>query len=306
MNEVLSNETNISMASALAAQYELLLVEAPVIQNHEALIYLQSASNTVTTEIPLIGMGGYDLPQVMGEVTEVQNTALTTATASVTLARYSKSYAVSGMAQAGSTTNGPAGQILREQMFAIDAIQSHALALTSLVANLGDTFSNTVGTTTVAFSVASFLAAKSQLDVAKNTGRYLALLHTTAFAHLQSNITTTSAGAIQWMPESQSLVSKINAGAIGTYLGVDIYTTSQSPLMNASADRGSCMLARRSIAWSDRAPMVPKDGFLLGNVLFEVNRVPRSDTSEYVSTSYMGVSEVIDASGVTIVAKATI
>jgi len=305
-NEIFATETNLS-SSEIAAQFALLLLaDRAIIKNHPALIYGPAQAGSLVTRVPIVGLQGYDLATATAEAAEVVSTALTTSAAEVTLSRFSKAYNVSGLA--GSIVNiGLNGlEILSPESFAADAVISHQMTLTSLVANLGDNFANTVGTTTVALSVASFLSAKMTLDVEKNEGAYMALLHTTAFAHLQSSVSTSTAGAIQWATDSQSLMQQKGMGPKGSFLGVDIYTTSQSPLMNSSADRGSCMFARGAVVWSDRAPIAQAGGTLLGNVLFEIERKARADQSHYVSHSYMGVAEAIDLAGVTIIAKATI
>ena len=292
---------DLTLAAALSAEYILLAADRNALQNHPALMYVGDigvGGHSDTIKVPTIGLMGYDILASTGDGTAVANSALSDGSVTVAVGRYSKAYEASDLARATAGAGG-----LSTQVFAMDALISGALTLTSLVANLLDNFATVVGTTGVDMTTANFLDAISALEIAKTPGPFLAVLHPVQFGDLRKDLALTAAGAVQYMPATAALIAARGTGFQGTLAGVDIVTSSYVPTMNASADRGGGMFGKGAILWADGT--LAADGsadqmVIGGKVLFERDRTAKSGLTAYVTHRYLGVVEGIDAFGVTI------
>lgn len=288
-------------AEALSAEYLLLLADRNSLPAHPSLVYAGDAMGrgSVVLKVPEIGLMGYDLLSAVGDGSAVSNTSLTDGSATITVARYSKSYEASDLARLSDPANG----MINPQAFAMDAIQSQANTLTSLVCNVTDDFTSYVGTSGSDLSVANFLAAIQTLEVAKVPGPYLCILHPQQVGDLRSAIAASTSGTIQWLPASQEQIQVLGGGYRGQWMGVDIFSSAYVPTKNAGADYGGGMFGRGGVVWADST--VEADGVMqivVGNkVLFERDRTAKNGLTAYVSHAYMGVSKGIDAAGVSII-----
>lgn len=292
-------------AEALSAEMLLLLADRNALPNHPALLYAGDAvgRGSAVLKVPEIGLMGYDLLTSTADGNPVANTALSDGSVTITVARYSKSYEASDLARLTDPSNGK----INVSSFAADAVQSAANTLVSLVCNVTDDFTSTVGTSGADLSVANFLAAIQTLEVAKVTAPYMAILHPQQMGDLRAAIAATSGGAIQWLPASQEQIAILGNGYRGQWLGVDIFSSAYVPTKNAGADYGGAMFGRGAVAWADSS--IPDEGdpmmtVLAGKVLFERDRTAKNGLTAYVSHAYLGVSKAIDAAGVSIITDA--
>ena len=302
---IYSGIADLRTAQALSAEILLLLADRNALPNHPALLYAGDAigRGSSVLKVPGVGLGGYDLLTAPGDGSAVANTALTDAAYTVTVARYSKSYEASDLARLTDPANGK----IKISEFAMDAVQSANNTLVSLVANVTDGFAATVGATGVDLSVANFLAAIQTLEVAKNVGPYMAILHPQQMGDLRNAIAAVTGGAVQWLPASQEQIQILGNGYRGQWMGVDIFSSSYVPTANAGADRAGGMFARGAVIWADSS--VPDEGdpnqlVLANKILFERERTAKSGLTAYVTHYYCGVSMGIDAAGVSIITDA--
>ena len=180
---------------------------------------------------------------------------------------------------------------------------SYAQTLISKLANVGDDFTTTVGTTTVNITWDNILEAKGLLAVAKNDGPLLCVLHPQQWSDLER-----AALSLGVLP-AESMGGVIMAG-LGSYkgrwMGIDMFVSSYVPTANAAADRAGFMCARGGMAWADLD---------LGNdgdpniTTFGRARLERVRQGQFLSTSYvqsgvMGVAKAIDLAGVSIITDA--
>ena len=292
---------DLSLAAALSAEYILLAADRNALPNHPALQYVGDISvgaHSAVIKCPHVGLMGYALLASTGDGTSVANTALTDGSTSVTVGRYSKAYEASDLAK---MTAGAGG--LSAQVFAMDAMVSGALTLTSLVANLMDNFTTVVGSTGVDMTVANFLDAITALEVQNAQGPLLTVLHSQQFGDFRKDLGINSGGAVQFAPASAEMIKVSGGGLVGSFAGVDIVVSNYVPDMNGGLDRGGGMFAKGAILWADGS--VGSDGspdqmVIGGKVLFERDRTARSGLTAYVSHRYLGVAEGIDGFGVTI------
>lgn len=305
-NEIIySSIADLRTAEALSAEYLLLLAAREALPNHPALFYAGDCAGrgSAVLKISEIGMMGYDLLGATGDGASVANTALSDDKVVVTVGRYSKAYEPSDLAR----LTDPATGLLSPQMFAQDAVSSAATTLTSLVANVTDGFTNTVGSSGVDLSIANFLAAIQTLEVNKVPGPYLAILHPQQIGDLRAAIASTSGGAIQWLPASQEQIQILGSGYRGQWMGVDLFSTAHVPTANAGADYAGGMFGRGAVCWADASIQTDGDPNMIlvgGKILLERERTARAGLTAYVSHAYYGVSKGQDLAGVSVITDA--
>jgi hypothetical protein len=297
-NEILlAGIADLTTAEVLNGEYLLLLADRNALPNHPALMNVGSVrgrgSNVIKTSE--LGLMGYDLLAATGDGATVANTALTDGSANVTVSRYSKAYEASDITRFIDSQG-----ILNSQTFAADAFASQQATLANAIAGLVDNFSNTVGSGSSDMSVATFVAAQNALEAARVNGPYMAILHPVAYGQFRSDLATAVGGTVQYMLASQDQLVRMGGGYKGSFLGTDVFTHS-NVLLNT--DYYSGMFGRGALLFSVGAPDAEGSDQLLigGQVLFERVRDGRSGLTAYVSHSFLGVAEGIDACGVTIV-----
>lgn len=303
-NEILyAGVADLRTAEILSGEYLRLLAARESLPQHPALVYAGDAagSGSVVVKVPHLGLDGYDLPASVADGAAIANTALSDGSTAVTVARYSKAYEISDLARLSDRG------LLSPQAFAQDAVVSSAALLVSLVAPLMSGFSNSVGSTGVNLAIADFFAAIGQLEVSNVPGPYLAVLHPQQVSDLRAAIAASSAGAIQWLPESAEQIRLLGNGFRGTFGGVQIFSTTYVPTVAGGADRGGGMFGKGAVLWADAsipASNSSEELIIGGKVLFERERDAKSGLTQYVTHRYVGVAEGIDAAGVQIATDA--
>jgi len=299
-NEIVVSGIGDLIAGEVIATEFLMLLAArdPSILNHPALFYAQGSSPTSNVvRVPHLGLGGYDLLSATTPGSEIANTALSDGSTDVTIAMRAKRYFVDDLAR--FVANGK----LDPTMFAQDLAISYAQTLISLLANVGDDFSATAGSTGVDATWADILLAKATLGIAKAEGPMLGVLHPRQWADLETN--AMSLGVVP----ADSMGGVINAGLgsyKGRYMGVDFFTSPHVPTANAGADRAGCIVTRGGLAWAD-APMLDEADpniLTLGRA-----RLERARQGTYLATSYVlsyacGVAKAIEGAGVSVITDA--
>lgn len=303
-NEILyAGVADLRTAEVLSGEYLMLLAARESLPAHPALVYGGDAAGrgSVVVKVSHLGLNGYDLLSSVGDGAGVTNTALTDGSTTVTIQRYSKSYEQSDLVRLSDQGR------LAPAAFAQDAVQSASATLVSLVANVTDNFTTTVGTSGSNLTVANFLAAIQGLEVANVQSPYMAILHPQQMGDLRADLAATAGGAVQWMAASQAQINLLGNGYRGQWAGVDLFVTSHVPTANAGADRAGAMFGRGAVVWADSSIPGENDASQLiigGKVLFERDRTAKSGLTAYVTHAYMGVAKGIDAAGISIVTDA--
>lgn len=299
-NEILTSGAGDLFASeVMAAEFLLLLADRDDLFQHPALVYAGAAEGSNVVKVPEIGLMGYDILSAGTEGSALSNTALTDSSTSITVAWYGKSYEQSDLAQ--MVTQGRIDPV----QFARDAVVSVGQTLISLIANIADDFTATVGTSGVNATVQDFTDAITTLEIAKSPGPYLCVLHPRQWGDVRTD-TLSLGGAVQHRQDSQAVVMAQGSQYKGQLYGVDVFTSSHVPTANAAADRAGGMWGRGGIVWADG--MFPDNGdpniMSMGRAALERVRTGKAGLTAYVTHAYMGVAQGIDAAGVSVITDA--
>jgi hypothetical protein len=299
-NEIVpSGIADLVAGEVMAAEFLMLLADRDgSVLTHPALFHATASSPSSTVvRVPHLGLDGYDLLSATTPGSEVANTAFTDDKTDVTIAMRAKRYTLDDLAR--YIADGKLDPV----MFARDAAVSVAQTLISLLANVGDDFTSTVGSTGVNLVWTDIIDAKTTIGVAKGGGPMLGVLHPQQWGDLETD--AFSAGVLP----AQTMGGTINASLDaykGSWLGIDLYTSSHTPLANTSADRAGFITTLGGLAWAD-SQMAPENDpniIDLGRA-----RLERVRQGTYVATSYVvsyaaGVAKAIDGAGVSVVSDA--
>ena len=271
-NELRSNGAPISdiLVAEVARRGALqLLGDRASLRNHPALINLGGDLLGSTTEqINILGLDGYD---IMSAITEadgsaaVSNTALTDAQATISPAMHRLQYEMTDQAR----IHDPTGAINPGRL-ALSMVSSAMMTLTNLIAKEGDGFS-TAGTSGVAFSHDTFIAAKAALVQALVPGPYLLVMKPKSFTDWTTDLESRG-GLTQYRPAAAQLQALRGNGVQGVYDNVEIMTSNQIQGMNTNADWGNFMFGRGAIGYKEVAQGAPPRSQI---VLLDVNGVIR-------------------------------
>lgn len=294
--------TDQRLAEVITQDYLLLAADRNALPNHPALYYAGdfAGSNAGVAagsvrKVPILGLDGFDLPDTLGEGAAITPGQITDQQFSLSVARKGKAYQPSDEVR---FTDGLG--VFNSATFARDALVSHSLALTDLLAGLVGGFSTSQSTTGVDLTVAVFLASLTSLEIASSgtfgPGQVMGVLHTVQVGDLRTSFATATAGALQWAPVAQEMAMIRGAGYRGQLFGVDLFASAYVPTANAGADRAGGIFARGGIAWADMTPSAETaDQVVLGDkILFERGRDELRGLTSYVSTSWLGATRGYD------------
>jgi len=281
----------------LANEYLMLLAESDAsILSHPALLKASAASGSSNVvRVPHIGLGGYDALAARTPASEVANTALSDAATNVTLAPYSKVYAMDDLAQWMLE-----GRV-NAAMFAQDAVISVAQKLISLIANLTDGFAASTGSGDLTWDVV--MGAITTLEVAKAGGPAIALLHPYQWGDLRKS--AASAGVSLAPAVQGSLDAALGGSYKGRYMGVDFYTSSAVPL--DTGNYKGALFTRGAVAWADTVypTVISQNVMSFGNAVFEMERRATFAETKMITHTNLGVALGIDAAGITLISAST-
>lgn len=295
-NEVLpASVGDLIAGEVVAAEYLLLQAERDLsFLSHPALLRATAADNrSNVVRVSHIGLGGYDLLTATTPGSEVANTALSDGSTDVTIATRAKRYNFDDLARF------MIGGKVDPAMLAYDLNLSVGNTVLGLLANVGDDFGTTVGSSGVDITWQDIIDAKTANAIAKTSGPLVALLHPRQWGDLE--VDTLSLG----FAPALELGKLINVGTDlykGRYAGVDFFVSSAVPTADAGANRAGCMFGRGGIAWADAQMPAENDPNIID---FGTARLERVRQGHFVATSWVfshhcGVAKAIDAAGVTI------
>lgn len=297
-NEILpSSIGDLVAGEVLANEYLMLLADRDAsILSHPALLKASApsgASNVV--RVPHVGLGGYDPLTARTPGSEVANTALADAATDVTIAPYSKVYAMDDLAR--WMVDGR----ITPSMFAQDAAISVAQKLISLIANITDGFAASTGSGDLTWDVV--MGAITTLEVAKAGGPAIALLHPYQWGDLRKS--AASAGVSLAPAVQGSLDAALGSSYKGRYMGVDFYTSSAVPLDTGNYKGG--LFTRGAICWADTVypTVISQNSVSMGNAVFVMDYRPSFAETKMVTHTNLGVALGIDAAGITLISSST-
>ena len=298
-----SMETDLRLANVLSQEIALLLSDRTSIRTTGAIQYFGSVNGagSDTVAIRQAGLDGYDAMAVTAaEDTDVTATSLQDASASIAVARYSLRRDLGDLAE----LTGLGAREIAVQRLAASAVGEAEKCFMGLVATAIATFGTDVGSSGVDASVDDFFSGISTLEVANNSGPYFMLIHPQQLSDLQTSIRA-EAGALQFMAPTQEMLNAKGAGYAGSFLGVDVYTSSQ--VTSSGGNRHGAMWAAGALGYADANPIIGFGDTVRpagSPVVVEIQRDASRAVTEVINHAYFGCSLVQDGMGVGFVTDA--
>lgn len=305
MNEILyAGLANERTAEALNGDFLLALASRDSLPGHPAIFYAGNVAHrgSITTKIPVRPTGSGIMAPV-ADGASVANSAWTDSYVTVTPVRQAIAFAASDMAR----LTDPVGGIVNASAFAQHGVKVFGNTLLSLVCNVTDDFTATVGTSGVNLTVAQYLASIQTLDAADALEGYLSILHTVQYNDLKAELISTSGGALQWAAATQNQIALMGKGMKGNFLGSDVFVTNRVPTANSGADRAGATISYGAVAYADMdvdSGGAPNRLVIAGKILFTQEVGGRAAETAWITDGYLAASIGIQAAGCSIITDA--
>ena len=290
-----SLETDLRLAVALDTALRIILTDMASIRNTGAILNLGSVSGTGsdTSRIRFAGLDGTDSFATTADGAAVAETALTDASADIAVVRGAIMREITDLA----TLTGFADDINPARL-AQSMAGEYERYFNGLAAAAVANFGTDVGNTAVAMSVDDYYDAIFALEVANVPGGYFCLLAPVQLANLQESLRA-EGGAVQWMPATAEMLSIRGQGYAGTFLGVDVFRSSDVTTTLGARDGG--MWGPGALAYKT-GTMRPPIGAVVtspnSEIVVEFNRNAAAGITEIVGHAYVGVGLIEDDRGI--------
>lgn len=296
-----STSGDLRLSAALHQEMQLLLADRGFLWGNPAIVYYgdASGSGSTATEIPLIGLGGYDAMAAVTEGNSSSNTAVTDASPSITIARQALQRQISDINDLvdsiGANVEG----------LAMDGVMSAAKRFTEMVCNVADDFTSTVGTSGSDMTVDDWYDAMFTLEEASVEGPFTAVLYGRQLTDFRNDLRT-EGGALQFKDATQDMLDIKGPGYKGNFAGVDIYQSALVPTANSGDDSAGGMWGRGAIGYKDGSIRRLRGAggveFPAGTkVMTEFERDAAGALTKIVHNYYVGVAIIEDGRGVSII-----
>ena len=218
--------------------------DSPVISEkarYQSLVGVSSAA----ASFPRMVKGPTSISTVATETTTITTTAMTFTDTNVTVSRYGIGRGITTTAEEDNQL----GEMIYNQLFIQDAARLYGELLDTLVAAQFASASSTVGTTTVALTVATMMQLVAAQRNKKVRSKQAIILHDFQLAQLQAAQAAATATAFDRFYS----INADNSQYGGTFLTNDIWSSGLVPTANANADRKGAMFAVGSQQGGDDA-----------------------------------------------------
>ena len=297
---------NARLAATLYQSIVLKLADTGTIRNAPAFLNVGSVngSGSDSIQVPVVGLGGTDIMGAVADGSAVTNTSITSAAATVAVARQALRYDLTDLAR---VSNSVAGGVDIEGL-ANAMVYAFEGRFNQLACALSSGFSTQVGTTTVDLTTDTFYDAIFALQLQSVTGEYTCILHPQQYNDLMSSLRS-EVGPAQYLPANQAQTNALGASYKGQLFGVNVHVSSYVPTANAGADYRGMMLGNAAIAYAlgTPAPMQAAGGVIIpagAPIAVELERDAASGLVKIVGSTFLGVAELQDGLGVGIVSDA--
>jgi hypothetical protein len=297
---------NARLAATLYQSIVLKLADTGTVRNAPAFLNVGSVngSGSDSIQVPVVGLGGTDIMGAVADGSSVSNTSITSAAATVAVARQALRYDLTDLAR---VTNSVAGGVDIEGL-ANAMVYAFEGRFNQLACALSSGFSTQVGTTTVDLTTDTFYDAIFALQLQSVVGEYTCILHPQQYNDLMSSLRS-EVGPAQYLPANQAQTNALGASYKGQLFGVNVHVSSYVPTANAAADFRGMMLGNAAIAYAlgTPAPMQAAGGVIIpagAPIAVELERDAASGLVKIVGSTFLGVAELQDGLGVGIVSDA--
>ena len=289
---------DLRLAQMISQEIKLLLTDSSNLRNTPFLDFVGSINGqgSDTIRVRKAGLDGYDSFTAFTGATEdstVSETSLTDGHADIVVKRQALMYVLSDLANMTGM-----GADVDPFRIAESISKSYETLFASLTAATVTGFTQSVSNVG-ALTVDDFIAAFQTLERASSgkgaPGPYVALLHPEQFQDLQDDIRGEQNNALAFSPASFDAIMAKGSHYKGSYLGVDIYTSSH---VNQSAGQHvGAMWAAGAIGFANGVPQALAGAVQtmdMGDVLIEMERDATKAVTKIVGHCYLGMG-VIDA-----------
>lgn len=293
-------ETDLRLASSLAANLRVLLADQASLRTSGVVTFLGSVNGALTDTLSerFAGLDGYDaFAAASSEASDESSTALTDASASVAVARMVIRRDISDLAVL--TGNGA----INPRRLAASMVGEYEQGWMQLLADAIDDAATDVGSSGVDMSVSDFFDAIYQLELSSVPTPLTALLHPRQIADLTESLRA-EGGAIQYMPASQAMLEAKGQGLAGELLGVSIFKSSK--VNSAGGNRHGAMMGAGAVGYRIGVveEVIGSQVIRADEFVVEFERDASKSTTEIVGSSYLGIGIIEQARIVGIVTDA--
>lgn len=249
-----------------------------------------------STAMSITSVPGPGVFAAVAEGSSASNSAYTTDSSTLTIARYSRMYEITDLVPV-------AGSAVDLNLLVGNLMGGVAVTITDLIAALFGSLSNSVGTSGVDMSVDDMYDAQFQLNSSLVTGRYTFVGHNTQLNDFRSSLRGET-GAIQFVAATADmLASGKAAGFQGSWNGIDVWQSDSCA--SSGGNRQGAMFGEDCFAYTE-APVsliqghIPASNILVdaGEILVELVRDAAGGETGALAHYYPAVCEIEDSRGV--------
>lgn len=304
----MANITNHSLVGDLRLQQmisqeiKLLLTDARNLRNTPFLDFVGSINGmgSDTIRVRKAGLDGYDSFSSFTGATEddaVGESTLVDGHADIVVKRQALMYKITDLANMTGM-----GQDIDPFRIAESISKSYELLFAELTASTVAGFTASVSNAG-ALAIDDFIEAFQTLELAAAgkgaPGPYVALLHPEQWQDLQADIRSEQNNALAFAPASFEAMSAKGPGYKGSYLGVDIYTSSH--ITDSAGQHVGALWAPGAIGFATGKPAAlvgAAESMDMGDVLIEMDRDSTRALTNIVGHCYLGMGVVDSDRGV--------
>lgn len=290
---------NARLAATLYQSIVLKLADTGSIRNAPAFLNVGNVngSGSDSIQVPVVGLGGTDIMAAVTDGSAVSNTSITSAAATVAVARQALRYDLTDLAR---VTNSVAGGVDIDGL-ANAMVYAFEGRFNQMACALSSGFSTQVGSTGVDLTTDTFYSAIFALQLQSVMGEYHCILHPQQYNDLMSSLRAET-GPAQYIPANQEQTNALGASFKGKLFGVNVHVSSYVPSVGGADYRGM-MLGNSAIAYAlgTPAPMQAAGGVIIpagSPIAVELERDAASGLVKVVGSTFLGVAELQDGLGV--------
>ena len=295
-------KNDMRMAHMISQEIRLLLSDSTSLRNTPWMTFCGSINGmgSDTIRVRKAGLDGYDaaLWNTLSGGTEADDfadTAFTDASADVVVKRRSLAYSITDLASMTGM-----GADVDPFRIASSIAASYEGMFADLSADAFDDFTKIKGNAGGDLGVDHFLGGISALEnvSGKNVpGPYVCVLHPKQWGNLQDSIRGET-GTIKYSPATLELISAKGQNYKGSFLGVDIYTSSY--VNNDGADHLGAMWGPGAVGFATGAPQIigAPQVIQADQVSIEFSRSAGKALTRVLGHAYLGLSVIDDDRGI--------
>ena len=290
---------NARLAATLYQSIVLKLADTGSLRNAPAFLNVGNVngSGSDSIQVPVVGLGGTDIMAAVADGSAVSNTSITSAAATVAVARQALRYDLTDLARVtGSVSGGVDIEGLANAM-----VYAFEGRFNQMACALSGGFATQVGSTGVDLSTDTFYSAIFALQLQSVMGEYHCILHPQQYNDLMSSLRAET-GPAQYVAANQEQTNALGASFKGKLFGVNVHVSSYVPSVGGADYRGM-MLGNAAIAYAlgTPAPMQAAGGVIIpagAPIAVELERDAASGLVKIVGSTFLGVAELQDGLGV--------